>query len=210
MKRICTLLLAALVCVGGFSVGAYAAEEPLTPEGNLTLVDDIIADKQFITVVSKGGNYFYIIIDNAAEGENTVHFLNQVDEADLLALMDEEQIESLGSVVTCICTDKCLAGAVNTDCPPCTVNMTECTGKEPIPIVTATPDAPVEATPEPEESGISITNIAILTLFVAVLAGGAAYGFKSLKSRSKTKPAADFDDYDYYDEPEEADDDDER
>ena len=75
---------------------------PLTPDGNMTLVDDIegesTEDKQFITVVSKNGNYFYIIIDRAGDGENTVHFLNQVDEADLLALMEEGQAEVMRSV----------------------------------------------------------------------------------------------------------------
>ncbi|MBR0090147.1 MAG: DUF4366 domain-containing protein [Lachnospiraceae bacterium] len=68
---------------------------PLTPDGNMTLVDDIEEvtehNKQFITVVTKNGNYFYIIIDRDDEGENTVHFLNQVDEADLLSLMEEEE-----------------------------------------------------------------------------------------------------------------------
>ena len=62
----------------------------------MSLVDDIegdaAEDKQFIVVKSKGGNYFYIIIDNAAQGENTVHFLNQVDEADLMALVDEDKL----------------------------------------------------------------------------------------------------------------------
>ena len=91
-----TVLCAALVLVGGFSVTAYAQTpteetddsgvivetepQPLTPEGNMTLVDDIdgdaAEDKQFIVVKSKGGNYFYIIVDRAAEGENSVHFLN--------------------------------------------------------------------------------------------------------------------------------------
>jgi hypothetical protein len=72
--------------------------DPLTPEGNLTLVDDITSEKtgkQFITVVSKNGNYFYIIIDRDNEGENTVHFLNLVDEADLLNLMDEEDAQAI-------------------------------------------------------------------------------------------------------------------
>lgn len=71
---------------------------PLTPDGNMTLVDDITSEKtgkQFITVVSKNGNYFYIIIDRDDEGENTVHFLNLVDEADLLNLMDEEDAQAI-------------------------------------------------------------------------------------------------------------------
>ena len=72
--------------------------DPLTPEGNLTVVDDYqttFSDgtaQQFITLVSKSGAYFYLIIDRAADGDQTAHFLNMVDEADLLALMDDEDI----------------------------------------------------------------------------------------------------------------------
>ena len=73
---------------------------PLTPEGNLTLVDDYHttysdgSGQQFITLVSKSGAYFYLLIDRAADGDQTVHFMNLVDEADLLALMEEEQAEA--------------------------------------------------------------------------------------------------------------------
>ncbi|WP_417043303.1 CD1107 family mobile element protein, partial [Dysosmobacter sp.] len=53
--------------------------QPLTPEGNATLVDDYYGDKQLITVTTKAGHYFYILIDRANEDKETaVHFLNQV------------------------------------------------------------------------------------------------------------------------------------
>lgn len=74
----------------------------LSPDGNLSLIDDIgsstTSRKQFITVESKNGNVFYLIIDRDDEGEETVHFLNQVDEADLMALTEDgEAAENLSS-----------------------------------------------------------------------------------------------------------------
>ena len=60
------------------SVGA------LTPEGNMKLVDDYGSE-------DKSGNYFYLIIDRDSRGNEKVHFLNQVEEADLLSLMDKEE-----------------------------------------------------------------------------------------------------------------------
>ena len=72
----------------------------LTSEGNLTLVDDYHTDysdgsgQQFITLVSKSGATFYLVIDRNAKGQQTVHFMNLVDEADLLALMEEEDADA--------------------------------------------------------------------------------------------------------------------
>ena len=64
-----------------------------TPDGNLTLVDDLdsqeSASLQFMTVQTKNGTTFYIIIDRTANKEN-VYFLNPVDAADLMALMDDD------------------------------------------------------------------------------------------------------------------------
>ena len=72
----------------------------LTPEGNLTLVDDYHASysdgsgQQFITLVSKSGATFYLVIDRNAKGQQTVHFMNLVDEADLLTLMEEDAADA--------------------------------------------------------------------------------------------------------------------
>lgn len=91
---------------GGLADGDNTA---LTPDGNLTLIDDIgssaASGKQFITVETKTGNVFYLIIDRDDEGEETVHFLNQVDEADLMALTEDG--EAAEKPIVCSCTDKC-------------------------------------------------------------------------------------------------------
>lgn len=164
---------------------------PLTPGGNMTLVDDFTGeaagDKQFITVVSKSGNYFYIIIDRAASGENTVHFLNKVDEADLMALMDEDAADT---PLVCTCTEKCQAGSVNTSCEICMTNMSRCAGRE----TTPTPTEPAEPV---KESGSS----ALLTLgLILVAGGGAAYYFVVMKPKQTQKVPSDLDDLDLEDE----------
>ena len=177
------------VSIGGMTGGSDA----LTPDGNLTLIDDIgtstKAGKQFITLESKNGNVFYMIIDRDDEGEETVHFLNQVDEADLMALTGEEETPSV-----CSCTTKCVAGTVNTSCPVCAVNMTECVGKEAKPEVPAEPTEPAAEEPE-KKSGVG--GILVVLLIVALGGGAAFYIFKQKKAKPQTKGSADLDDYDY-------------
>ena len=126
IKKLDALLVSAALCVGmaapafAFEGEAAPVEQPvlpevveedvvtitdetsgaLTPEGNLTLVDDYHTDysdgsgQQFITLVSKSGNTFYLVIDRNSKGAQTVHFMNLVDEADLLALMEEDAADA--------------------------------------------------------------------------------------------------------------------
>ena len=125
IKKLGALLVSAALCAGmaapafAFEGEAAPVEQPilpevvenvvtvtdetsgaLTPEGNLTLVDDYHTNysdgsgQQFITLVSKSGNTFYLVIDRNAKGQQTVHFMNLVDEADLLTLMEEEEADA--------------------------------------------------------------------------------------------------------------------
>ena len=172
-----------------------------TPDGNLTLIDDFLqievpgdeeteqVEKQFITVQSKNGNTFYIVIDRNGETEN-VYFLNLVDEADLMALMESEDGET--AAPTCSCTDKCVVGAINTNCEICRTNMSECTGKEPV--VDPEPTEPVE---EPTEEPKSTNFMPIIVVLILGAGGFAVYWFKFRKPKAKTSGSSDLDDYDF-------------
>lgn len=142
---------------------------PLTPEGNLTVVDDYqttFSDgtaQQFITLVSKSGAYFYLIIDRAADGDQTAHFLNMVDEADLLALMDEEDIP------------------------------------EPEPEPAPAPETEPLPEPEPEpEKEDGAGKFVLVLLVLAGIAGGGAYFWLKMQQRkreaeeNKPDPDADY------------------
>ena len=141
---------------------------PLTPEGNLTVVDDYqttFSDgtaQQFITLVSKSGAYFYLIIDRAADGDQTAHFLNMVDEADLLALMDEEDIP------------------------------------EPEPEPAPTPEPEPLPEPEPEEGEDGAAKFVLVLLVLAGIAGGGAYFWLKMQQKkreaeeNKPDPDADY------------------
>lgn len=174
-----------------------------TPDGNLTLIDDFLqievpgteeteqVEKQFITVQSKNGNTFYIVIDRNGETEN-VYFLNLVDEADLMALMESEEGET--TAPTCSCTDKCAIGAINTNCEICRTNMSECTGKEPV--VEPEPEQPTEPAEEPDEKK-SANFLPLIIVLIAGAGGFAVYWFKFRKPKIKTTGNSDLDDYDF-------------
>ena len=141
---------------------------PLTPEGNLTVVDDYhttFSDgtaQQFITLVSKSGAYFYLVIDRAADGDQTAHFLNMVDEADLMALMDEEDIP------------------------------------EPEPEPEPAPEPEPLPEPEPEEEEDGAGKFILVLLVLAGIAGGGAYLWLKMQQKkreaeeNKPDPDADY------------------
>ena len=149
----------------------------LTPEGNLTLVDDYHTSysdgsgQQFITLVSKSGNTFYLVIDRNAKGQQTVHFMNLVDEADLLTLMEEEDADAYTAEKEAAEQDKLKA---------------EEEAKK------AAEEAAASGTETPKEN--KVTKIASGFLGVVVLtalaAGGGFYAFAKRKRKKQAEKEA--------------------
>ena len=149
----------------------------LTPEGNLTLVDDYHTDysdgsgQQFITLVSKSGNTFYLVIDRNAKGQQTVHFMNLVDEADLLALMEEEDADAYTAEKEAAEQDKLKA---------------EEEAKK------AAEEAAASGTEQPKEN--KVTKIASgflgVVVLIALAAGGGFYVFAKQKQKKQAEKEA--------------------
>jgi len=166
----------------------------LTPDGNLTLVDDIgsttEAGQQFITLQSKDGNTFYLIIDRDDDGDENVYFLNLVDEADLLALMDEDEAAEYTS------TD----GVTNTDedfADTSTASDTEDTEN------TEDAEAETDESTDTEDEEKSSSNILPLVfVLLLVVGGGGAYFFMQTKKKQKSEERPD-PDADYRDDDDE-------
>ena len=117
-ENILMIMLSSTILMGSASVTAFAqanenaeqtetaeqvieeqpAEQPATEgtpfstPGNGQLVDDKENDssKQFLTVQTKNGNTFYMVIDRSGTSEN-VYMMSLVDEQDLAEFLDENE-----------------------------------------------------------------------------------------------------------------------
>ena len=205
IKKIGALLLSVVLCIGmaapafAFEGEATPVEQPvlpevvedvvtvtdetsgaLTPEGNLTLVDDYHTDyfdgsgQQFITLVSKSGATFYLVIDRNAKGQQTVHFMNLVDEADLLALMEEDAADAYTA-------EKEAAAQAEQD----RLKAEEEAKK-------AAEEAAASGTEQPKEN--KVTKIASgflgVVVLIALAAGGGFYAFTKQKQKKQAEKEA--------------------
>ena len=207
IKRFGALLVSAVLCIGmaapafAFEGDSTPVEQPvlpeiveeedtvtvtdetsgvLTPEGNLTLVDDYHTDysdgsgQQFITLVSKSGATFYLVIDRNAKGQQTVHFMNLVDEADLLALMEEDAADAYTA-------EKEAAAQAEQD----KLKAEEEAKK-------AAEEAAASGTEQPKEN--KVTKIASgflgVVVLIALAAGGGFYVFAKQKQKKQAEKEA--------------------
>ena len=205
IKKLGALLVSAALCAGmaapafAFEGEAAPVEQPilpevvenvvtvtdetsgaLTPEGNLTLVDDYHTNysdgsgQQFITLDSKSGNTFYLVIDRNAKGQQTVHFMNLVDEADLLTLMEEEEADAYTA-------EKEAAAQAEQD----RMKAEEEAKK-------AAEEAAASGTEQPKEN--KVTKIASgflgVVVLIALAAGGIFYAFTKQKQKKQAEKEA--------------------
>ena len=177
-----------------------------TSEGNVITRDllyDKATNKQFVTLETKDGTVFYLVIDydspvNEEEEQYQTYFFNLVDAADLAALVGEEEAEPEEQAPPlCSCRERCQVGKIDTTCPVCTADLTACLGEEPEPEPEPEPELEVQQpVEEPEDD--SSSAVAAVILLLVILAGGAVFVVKLLRRKGKapSRPPED-DDEDY-------------
>lgn len=147
--------------------------------GNLSLLDDVGADKEkkleYMTVQTKSGAVFYLVIDKSADTEN-VYFLNQVDELDLMAIMDDAQKQEYESSLK----------EEPQEVPETPIE------DEP------TADEPVDEEPQADLQTNNLALFGVIGVIAALVIGGYAF----MKKKAK-KDGADLDeDLEFYDDEE--------
>lgn len=149
-------------------------ENPLTPDGNATLVDQASDKdgKEFYTFTSPAGNQFFLIIDKQ-RSDNNVYFLDYVTEKDLISLAKKDKENPL-----------------ITEAP-------EPENKQPEPEIKEEKpeEKPVEE--ETSEKKQSNASMVLILLLVTVGVGIAAYYFKILKPKQELDAADDFEEIEF-------------
>ena len=181
---------------------------PFSQDGNSITRDllyDAATNKQFITIQTRNGNVFYIVIDydkplDENEEQYQTYFLNLVDERDLQDLLKED-MES--TPIVCSCTEKCELGAVKAECSLCSQDINNCVGKEAAQTVTPSTE-PVMTESQTMVETKESSAIYVVILCLLLLVGGGVFAYLKYRSRKKRAKAPNsLDDYEFADEEEE-------
>lgn len=145
---------------------------PFSVPGNGQLLDDKTDDdtKQFLTVQTKNGNTFFLVLDRSSHTEN-VYMLSMIDENDLAEFIEDTDMQ----------------GEKETETPQVVIPETE---EE---TVETEPEA------EPEKQQESVNTGAFLMLALLLIGGiGGFYYLKAVKPK-KDGEEADGEDLEFYD-----------
>lgn len=159
----------------------------LTPSGNMSLVDNVEEEDKdnldFMTVTSKDGHVFYIVIDHSSNAEN-VYFLNQVDESDLMALMTDNEKKAIEETAdTEKETEEAVTPSVKTDSAETDMDQAETENKK-------------------NEVRSAMDNNLIMGAVFGVIGLVLIGAYYFLKIRPKKKGASIEDDLEFYDDEE--------
>ena len=136
---------------------------------------DEAKELEYMTVQTKSGAVFYLVIDRSADTEN-VYFLNQVDELDLMAIMDDAQKQEYES-------------SLKEEPQEVTETLIE---DEP------TADEPVDEEPQADLQTNNLALFGVIGVIAALVIGGYVF----MKKKAK-KDGADLDeDLEFYDDEE--------
>ena len=182
------------------------AGRPLTPEGTASVLDNATSEdgKEFFTFTTPAENVFYLVIDKQRPDKN-VYFLNAVTEKDLMTLAETDEPASSASggaspapatpepqkETVCTCTDKCVPGEVNADCPVCVLSYKNCKGET---HSDGSDGGSGGNTPKPQAQKTGTSGGSLIVMLMVVLAvGGAGYYFKIYKPKKELEDAEDLD-----------------
>ena len=187
LTEIMSAVIAAMLMIPMFAEGEYYGEggsvtpeinisshdisipEPSKTEGNMILIDEAVDEngtrRLFYTVETRNGNTFYIVIDRDALGRENVHFLNQVDDADLMRILDDEETTALPETTLVEVPE------------PMYVDTTE--AEE----TTAAENEKTTAS----DGGFRPRNLIIIFLTAAVLGGGFAFWYFRIRGGGRQK-----------------------
>lgn len=135
-------------------------EDAFTEPGNGEVQDDIQngSSKEFLTIITKNNNTFYLVIDRSSTSQN-VYLLSQVDENDLKEFVDQEKGPATVTPTPQVVIDE---------------NKTEETGKK-------------EEAAKPEKEKMPQANMGAMAAILILALGGVAayYYFKIYKPKKE-------------------------